>query len=42
MLLFLEPGTKIARESLLQKLVELQYERSDINFQRGTFVCAVM
>ena len=25
------------RESLLQKLVELQYERSDINFQRGTF-----
>jgi len=37
MLLFLEPGTKIARESLLQKLVELQYERSDINFQRGTF-----
>ncbi len=37
MLLFLEPGTKISRESLLQKLVELQYERSDINFQRGTF-----
>ena len=37
MLLFLEPGTRIARESLLQKLVELQYERSDINFQRGTF-----
>jgi excinuclease ABC subunit B len=37
MLLFLEPGTKITRESLLQKLVELQYERSDINFQRGTF-----
>ncbi len=37
MLLFLEPGTKITRESLLQKLVELQYERSDINFQRGNF-----
>ncbi|MGH9971630.1 MAG: excinuclease ABC subunit UvrB [Pyrinomonadaceae bacterium] len=37
MLLFLEPGTRINRESLLQKLVELQYERSDINFQRGTF-----
>jgi excinuclease ABC subunit B len=37
MLLFLEPGTRISRESLLQKLVELQYERSDINFQRGTF-----
>jgi excinuclease ABC subunit B len=37
MLLFLEPGAKIAREVLLHRLVELQYERSDINFQRGTF-----
>ncbi|MGI8835223.1 MAG: excinuclease ABC subunit UvrB [Pyrinomonadaceae bacterium] len=37
MLLFLEPGARIARETLLQKLVELQYERSDVNFQRGTF-----
>jgi len=37
MLLFLEPGTRIKRESLLQKLVELQYERSDVSFQRGSF-----
>src|SRR5437868_7438414 len=37
MLLFLEPGAKMAREALLQKLVELQYERSDIEFERGTF-----
>ena len=37
MLLFLEPGARITRESLLKKLVELQYERSDVNFQRGTF-----
>jgi excinuclease ABC subunit B len=37
MLLFLEPGTRIKRETLLQRLVELQYERSDVNFQRGTF-----
>src|SRR5467141_678014 len=37
MLLFLEPGARIARETLLQKLVELQYERSDVNFQRGSF-----
>jgi excinuclease ABC subunit B len=37
MLLFLEPGGRITRDSLLQKLVELQYERSDVNFQRGTF-----
>ena len=37
MLLFVEPGQKMAREQLLQKLVELQYERSDIEFDRGTF-----
>ena len=37
LLLFLEPGARISREVLLQRLVELQYERSDINFQRGTF-----
>ena len=37
MLLFLEPGARMKRETLLQRLVELQYERSDINFQRGTF-----
>src|ERR687886_189456 len=37
MILFLEPGQKITREHLLQKLVELQYERSDIEFDRGSF-----
>lgn len=37
MLVFLEPGQKITREALLQKLVELQYERSDIEFGRGSF-----
>ena len=37
MLLFVEPGLRIARETLLQRLVELQYERSDITFGRGTF-----
>jgi excinuclease ABC subunit B len=37
MLLFLEPGARMPREALLQKLVELQYERSDIEFDRGTF-----
>jgi len=37
LLFFLEPGMRIAREVLLQKLVEVQYERSDVNFQRGTF-----
>src|SRR6185503_185392 len=37
MLLFIEPGARVSRESLLQRLVELQYERSDVNFSRGTF-----
>jgi excinuclease ABC subunit B len=37
MILFLEPGMKITREHLLQKLVELQYERSDVEFDRGSF-----
>jgi excinuclease ABC subunit B len=37
MILFVEPGMQVARETLLQKLVELQYERSDIDFDRGTF-----
>ncbi len=37
MLVFLEPGMKIARDTLLQRLVELQYERNDIDFKRGSF-----
>lgn len=37
MLLFVEPGTRMSRDALLHKLVELQYERSDIDFDRGTF-----
>ena len=37
LLLFLEPGARMSRDVLLQRLVELQYERSDINFQRGSF-----
>ena len=37
MLVFLEPGQRLSRDSLLQRLVELQYERSDIEFKRGSF-----
>jgi len=37
MLVFLEPGMRIARDTLLQRLVELQYERNDIDFKRGSF-----
>ncbi|CAN5435742.1 excinuclease ABC subunit UvrB [soil metagenome] len=37
MLVFIEPGMKIKREEFLQKLVELQYERVNIDFDRGVF-----
>jgi excinuclease ABC subunit B len=37
MILFLEPGQKLKREDLLKRLVELQYERTNIEFERGTF-----
>ncbi|MGH9488752.1 MAG: excinuclease ABC subunit UvrB [Terriglobales bacterium] len=37
MLLLLEPGQKIRREQILQKLVEILYQRNDHDFQRGTF-----
>ncbi len=37
MLIFVEPGQRMERDELLRKLVELQYERSDIEFGRGTF-----
>src|SRR5215204_3804084 len=37
MILFVEPGMKATREQLLQRLVELQYERSDVEFDRGSF-----
>ena len=37
MLLYLERGMDISREAILSKLVEIQYERNDIDFHRGTF-----
>jgi excinuclease ABC subunit B len=37
MLLYLEEGMKISREEILSKLVEIQYERNDVDFHRGTF-----
>ncbi|MFN7037983.1 MAG: excinuclease ABC subunit UvrB [Alphaproteobacteria bacterium] len=37
MVLYLKKGMKISRSDLLNKLVELQYERNDIDFSRGTF-----
>lgn len=37
MIAFVEPGQELKREDLLKKLVELQYERAEIDFDRGNF-----
>ena len=37
MLLYLEEGMEIRREAILKKLVEIQYQRNDMDFHRGTF-----
>lgn len=33
----LTPGVTVSRESILERLIQLQYERSDYGFHRGTF-----
>lgn len=33
----LKPGMRISRESIMERLVQLQYERSDFGFHRSTF-----
>src|SRR6266567_3429976 len=35
--IFFHQGDEIGRDELLKKLVEIQYERNDIDFHRGTF-----
>jgi excinuclease ABC subunit B len=37
MLISLEIGEEFGRDTLLKRLVEVQYERNDIDFHRGTF-----
>jgi excinuclease ABC subunit B len=37
MLLMLEKGQRISRKELLQRLVEILYDRNDHDFRRGTF-----
>ena len=37
MLLQLKTGMEVTREQVLRKLVEIQYERNDVDFHRGTF-----
>src|SRR5690606_4439151 len=44
LMLPLERGQAIGREAILRKLVEIQYERNDVEFGRGTYSvrCDVM
>ncbi len=37
MLIQLEEGMEYPREEMLKRLVEIQYERNDVDFHRGTF-----
>ncbi len=37
MLVYLEEGAPLDRQTLLEKLVDIQYERNEVNFCRGTF-----
>src|ERR1700693_1570484 len=37
MLLMLEKGQKISRQQIVSKLVDILYERNDVDFRRGTF-----
>ena len=37
MMVYLEAGTVINRDQMLRKLVDIQYQRSDYDFHRGTF-----
>ncbi len=37
MMMFLEKGQKIKREDILRRLVEILYQRNDVDFRRGTF-----
>jgi excinuclease ABC subunit B len=37
LLVKLERGTELRRDELLRKLVDIQYQRNDVDFHRGTF-----
>ena len=37
MLVLLEKGQKVTRQDILRRLVEIQFERNDTEFRRGTF-----
>ncbi len=37
LMVFVEAGTTVNRDQMLRKLVDIQYQRSDYDFHRGTF-----
>src|SRR5438128_2444292 len=37
MLVLLERGAEVERDAMLRKLVDMQYQRNDVDFHRGTF-----
>ena len=37
MMVYLEEGSRIQRDQMLRKLVDIQYQRSDFDFHRGAF-----
>ncbi len=37
LILFVEEGSEVDRDALLRKLVDIQYQRNDSDFHRGTF-----
>ncbi len=37
MLVFLEKGQDLSRDDLFKKLIDIQYQRNDVEFKRGTF-----
>src|SRR6267142_2193278 len=37
MMIFLKKGDVISREQLLMKLIDIQYQRNDVSFERGKF-----
>lgn len=37
MMLYLEKGDEVQREDVIRKLIQIQYQRGDVQFKRGTF-----
>ena len=42
MLVLFHNQMEVSRDDILRRLVDIQYERNDIDFHRGTFACVAM